>query len=406
MPGTVKKIEDYVINEKKTPLYYSKHIVKKDHTIMEPAERIKQESNHRANFLFRTVMCFSLLEDCLGAYENKDFTFVYNDMLKYNDKVKINFWPTAAYWVCFDNTVPLFLFPYFRARFIDSQLCKKLNVDGYLTFSSGFEWGGDLIEYAVAGYTWKIRRDGELLNNEPLSFLKKIFRDEALYKIIENIYKISDEYLIDQKLLPHITAEDPFLEFPIFKHTFQPRAVFSLKYIRRNIKNDEINKLENIIEQLKEFSEKLMQELALFRKNIKGIYEEKNDYIEAFLEELYNYLKVLNFRIKHRINIYYAALYFRLSHKKYRMKAMRYLVYAKKCRSEAFKVIEKFKKNFRYEEKYICKEYPNKTSYEFSYFYPAAILFFWEREEKKILYNKFNPFFMKLWNFSKILGLK
>jgi hypothetical protein len=85
---------------------------------------------------------------------------------------------------------------------------------------------------------------------------------------------------------------------------------------------------------------------------------------------------------------------------------MRYLIRAKRIRLEALKIVEKNKKNYRYEEKYIDMKLPNKTAYEFSYFSPAIKLFCWELEEKKVLYNKFNPFFMKLWDFSKILGFK
>ena len=406
IPNTIKKIEDYIIYEKNTPLYYSKHIVKKDHRVMEPIDRIREGETSKANFLFRTVMCFSLLENSMGAYENKSFSFVYNDMEKYKGKKQIVFWPTAAYWVCFDNSVPLFLFPYLKSRFDDCRVCKDLQIYGHLTFSSGFEWGGALIELAVASYSWDIRKDGELLNDHPLKFLKKIAGDSSIYATIKEIYDLTNNYLMNNKLLIHITAEDPFLEFPFFNHTFQPRPEFSLKYIRRKIKKNEISKLIGIINELTEFSDTLLNYLDILEKNIGSVQNEITKDTYELIDEIFNYLKVLNFRINHKINIYYAALCFRRSKKRFSMRSLRYLVDAKKLRLEAFKVIEKVKNNFRYDEKYISKKIQNRTSYEFSYFYPAAMLFFWEREEKELLYNKFNPFFMKLWNFLKILGLR
>ena len=406
IPNTIKKIEDYIIYEKNTPLYYSKHIVKKDHRVMEPIDRIREGETSKANFLFRTVMCFSLLENSMGAYENKSFSFVYNDMERYNDKKQIVFWPTAAYWVCFDNSVPLFLFPYLKSRFDDCRVCKDLQIYGHLTFSSGFEWGGALIELAVASYSWDIRKDGELLNDHPLKFLKKIAGDSSIYATIKEIYDLTNNYLMNNKLLIHITAEDPFLEFPFFNHTFQPRPEFSLKYIRRKIKKNEISKLIGIINELTEFSDTLLNYLDILEKNIGSVQNEITKDTYELIDEIFNYLKVLTFRINHKINIYYAALCFRRSKKRFSMRSLRYLVDAKKLRLEAFKVIEKVKNNFRYDEKYISKKIQNRTSYEFSYFYPAAKLFFWEREEKELLYNKFNPFFMKLWNFLKILGLR
>lgn len=406
IPKTIKKIEDYVTNEKNTPLYYSKHIVKKDHRVMEPIDRLGKGVTSKANFLFRTVMCFSILEDCMGAYENRNFTFVYENMQKYKDKKQVIFWPTAAYWVCFDNTVPLFLFPYLKSRFEDCRVCNDLKIDGHLTFSSGFEWGGALIELAVASYTWDIKKDGKPLNNHPLSFLKKIVRDKNIYTTIKEIYSLTSNYLMNNKLLPPLTAEDPFLEFPIFNHTFQPRPEFSLKYIRRKIKKNEISRLMYIINKLRKFSDTLSNYLDVLEKNIGSVKNDISEDTNELIEEIFNYLKVLNFRINHKINIYYAALYFRRWEKGFSMKALRYLIYAKRCRLEALKVIEEVKCNFRFDEKYISLKMPNKTSYEFSYFYPAAKLFFWQREEKEILYNKFNPFFMKLWNFLKILGLR
>jgi hypothetical protein len=328
-------------------------------------------------------------------------------MLKYKDKKQVIFWPTIAYWVCFDNTVPLFLFPYFRARFTDVQLCKELNIHGHILFSSGFEWGGFLIELAAASYTWEVKRNGVKLYCEPMGFLKKLIKDERLCDVLENIYNCSNEYLLSRKLLAHITGEDPFIDFPVFKHTFQPRPKFTIKYIRHKIRTDELRSFKKLMGNLKIYAEELTNNLKTFKNLLSTNNINKKSAEYKLCDEIYNYISVLNLRVLHKINIYYAAIYGRLKkHKRLSYKSKRYLVKAKKYRLKALTFIEKVSENFRYKDEYICGQGENKTTYEFSYFYPALVLFFWEREEKKLLCNRFNPFFMKLWNFLKILGLK
>jgi hypothetical protein len=403
IPRITKKIESYITINKGVPLFYAKHIVKKDHIIMEPSEKLRNPNPRHANFLFRTVMCFSLFDKVMGAYENETFEFIYEDMRKYSKNKKIFFWPTSAYWVAFDNTIPLFLFPYLKARLDDIQLCKKLQIHGHITFSSGFEWGGFLIETSIANYSWIIKKDGLIINNDPLYVIKKIAQN-PFHQIIEKIYHLCIDYLINKKLLPHLTGEDPFIEFPIFNHTFQPRAKYTLKYVRRKINRASFKTILKEIYLLKDFTIQLSHYLSDFSIALSSLDFSNSNVI---IEELYNYLTVLNLRIKHKINVYYAALHARTCKKSsYPNKYKKYLNQASKLREEALKIISKVMDHCRYEKRYIVDKCLNKTSYDFSYFYPASVLFFWEREEKEVLYNRFNPFFMKLWDFKKILGLK
>ncbi|MDY6821200.1 MAG: hypothetical protein SVN78_06230 [Deferribacterota bacterium] len=404
IPKTIKKIEDYIINKKRTPLYYSKHIVRKDHSIMEPINKLKSNNESQAGFLFRTVMCYSLIDKEINAYENKNFFFVYKNMEKYAGKKKILFWPTAAYWVSFDNSIPLFLMPYFRARCLDVELCKKLKIDGHIIFSSGFEWGGFLVELATSNYLWSLILDETNINNNPFYLFKKLtLRNDGLFKIIRDIYSLLNYYLITKNYLPYITGEDPFIEFPLFNYTFQPRPKYSLKYARRNIKDSEKINLIKVLQDLESCKIKIEDKLKNYKNILNNNYNYTNSY--KILDEIYKYIQVLVFRIKHRIYIYYAALIAN-NRKKLPFRGKIFLVRARKTRKEAKKIIEEVIKNFRYDKYYIYEKRANKTAYDFSYFYPAYSLFFWEREEQKILNNKFNPLFMKLWNFSKIIGLK
>ena len=46
---------------------------------------------------------------------------------------------------------------------------------------------------------------------------------------------------------------------------------------------------------------------------------------------------------------------------------------------------------------------PNPTSYSFGYVYNSVSLNYWEREEKMVKKNRYNPFIMNIYNFLDII---
>jgi hypothetical protein len=98
-----------------------------------------------------SVMYYDLFEDAGGAYQHTDFSEHRQYLL---DRMcageKAAYHPEDAYWVAFDDSVPMFDPIYVHSRWLDlAQLaqagCGPL--DEHLIFSSGWEWGYWLNDY-------------------------------------------------------------------------------------------------------------------------------------------------------------------------------------------------------------------------------------------------------------------
>lgn len=91
-----------------------------------------------------TVMYYNLFEDAGGAYLHDAFdehrAFLV-DHLQRGDPV--GYFPESAYWIAFDNPVPLYLPVYQRSRWTDLASLRDLGVqlEDHVLFSSGWEWG-------------------------------------------------------------------------------------------------------------------------------------------------------------------------------------------------------------------------------------------------------------------------
>lgn len=103
-----------------------------------------------------TVMFYNLFEDAGGAYEHADFSehreYLFEQMRAGR---RACYYPESAYWIAFDNSVPLFLPVYVRSRWLDLDGIARqahaenlAGLDGHLIFSSGWEWGYWLNDYA------------------------------------------------------------------------------------------------------------------------------------------------------------------------------------------------------------------------------------------------------------------
>jgi hypothetical protein len=103
-----------------------------------------------------TVMFYDLYEDAGGAYGYTDFSDHRTYLL---DRIAARqpaaYFPETAYWVAFDDSVPLYLPLYVRSRWLDlDRLASDPAAQGgalgeELVFSSGWEWGYWLNDYTA-----------------------------------------------------------------------------------------------------------------------------------------------------------------------------------------------------------------------------------------------------------------
>src|SRR6185503_18193487 len=95
-----------------------------------------------------TVMYYDLFEDAGGAYHHQDFAehraFLFDRL---RTGLPVTYKPETAYWVAFDNSVPMYLPLYVRSRWLDldrihAQAAAAGHADlaEHVLFSSGWEW--------------------------------------------------------------------------------------------------------------------------------------------------------------------------------------------------------------------------------------------------------------------------
>ncbi len=88
------------------------------------------------------------------TYDREDFTDMREFLLQEIGKREVFYYPETAYWVTFDNDIPLFLPQYVYARWLDLYNLRDSGMDGQINFSSGFEWGYWLNDLAAAWHVY------------------------------------------------------------------------------------------------------------------------------------------------------------------------------------------------------------------------------------------------------------
>lgn len=84
----------------------------------------------------------------------------------------------------------------------------------------------------------------------------------------------------------------------------------------------------------------------------------------------------------------------------------RLLASAVQVRQQALQLVRQQETRYRYPLQLLARQRPSLTAYSFGYLYPAATLFFWEREEQQVRHGRFDPLFMNLWDIRRTLGLE
>lgn len=116
-------------------------------------------ADSRLGVLPHTVQHYGI-NDPAPTYGNTDFRYIY-DFMAYEAGRRPTLWfPETAYWVSFDNDVPLFLPIYAERRLSDLRFIAReernrgKRIDGQLIFSSGWEWGYWLNDVIASAAAW------------------------------------------------------------------------------------------------------------------------------------------------------------------------------------------------------------------------------------------------------------
>ena len=367
-----------------------------------------------SGILVHSVMCYSVSESSAPVYGNKNQSFMLQTAKKEQPRRETWYWPESSYWVGFDTPIPLLLLPYLDARHQDIETMATLNVNGHLTFTSGWEWGYWLIDWSIARWTWEYQDTMMVRRSGSLSPLQEILPDQRLVPLWREALRLQNLYLKKRDLMRFMAAATPFAELPHpFDKPFQPAPEFHYSRLLKSGTVPEVNQLLGPpIRDLEEYAAKmggLSQRIALRIDKHKSVGSRAAPMQQRLARELTCSLSVSALRARHRA-LTLRALSAKVTERaggdeNLRNGSKSLLEQARLLRSEALKLVKQQETGYRYPLQLLIGQRDSLTAYSFGYLYPASRLFFWEREEQQVEQGRFDPLFMNVWDVRRTIGV-
>lgn len=342
-----------------------------------------------------SVMFYSLLDEKAPVYENPNLSHMKQLMLGQKDKRETWYYPENAYWVTFDNTVPMSLFPYLDARLRDIEYCDSLGIDGNLTFSSGWEWSYWLFDWSVARWNWNFYQNGQRQKKYPLQYAEELISTDGFQDYFQYHTDLQQEYIKEKELIRVLVAQTVTDEMPLGQNLeFHPRPKYSYTYIRNKATLEELKEVEELyLSPLHEFLEK--GGTKPFPANANIVEQEWKEGLDITYLRAQHRIRTLKYLI--------AVRKAKLLKEKKPKKTL--LDEAAEIRSEAMKIVRKRESNYRYPLEQLAGQYSSHTCYDFGYLFTVHHLHFWEREELQAYYNRYKFWHWNIWNVWKNIGL-
>jgi hypothetical protein len=396
-----KKILDYLtglLKKNNIRLMSRNHVVKPDQMVNsgngKEAGDILSEGQ---GLMVHTVMFYSLTDEKAPVYRNKNLRHMYNILQREKKKRPVWYFPESAYWVTFDSSVPMFLLPYFSARLGDIELCEKENIEGHLTFSSGWEWGYGLIDWSIARWCWNYSFDGKLQKKTSLQYINELVSPELQIYISEE-EKLQQEYIKDGELIRVMVAQTITDEIPgPFNLEFHPRPVYSYKYIRDKANANQLDTIRDLY----------LNPLYLY--STQGFFIDTmitSRMLNPVEKEIFDGIRMTHLRARHKwCTLKYLVTFRKNKISKTKTDADPYLQEAKLFRLRALEIVKDRESEYRYDLKLLSTKHSDHTCYHFGYLYPVHELHFWEREEMQAKNGNYNFWYKSIWNVGRTVGL-
>ncbi|MCP4439638.1 MAG: hypothetical protein GY810_11905 [Aureispira sp.] len=405
-------ITDEISNTYEAKLMGREHVVSPDNKLANnPKERAYEYTEEERlldkarGTLIHTVMFYTISEDKAPVYGNTNLQHMLDQLHKQQPQRETWYYPESAYWITFDNSVPMTHLPYLSARLDDIQLMDSLNVEGHITFSSGWEWGYWLVDWSIARWSWEHSFNGQKRKNRPTQYLGDIFKGgikEA--SLINQALELQQEYIKDRELIKYMAPFTVTDELPEkLRLHLQPRPDRSYKWLRKKSADGDLAILKKqVIEPLEEFASKT----AKIVEGLKKLKHKETEEQKIF-QELTNGIAITGLRAQHKAN----TLAYLVSKRNAKLNGGNKngdntkLEKAQAIRQEAQLLVNAQEANYRYPKELLAREFLSHTAYNYGYLYPVSKLHFWEREEEQIRQDKYGLFFMSIWDIPRIMGI-
>ena len=398
LPDTQLHFERLVARQYRRRLLYATHVIRGSDT-----EPVRRPHLPESAILIHTVMCWSISEPKAPVYGNKNQRFMLAAARAQLKRRETWYWPESSYWVGFDNSVPLLLLPYLDSRLDDIVTMQKIGAQGHLTFSSGWEWGYWLVDWSIASWVWRYADNGRERPVTAVSRLDALFSEPVLTRLWQDALTLQNRFLKDKELIRYLAASTPFAELPApFDLPFQPTPDVTYPWLLLTARPAQAAAiLDGPVAGLERYAAAMNELVARLRTGSMHLEKEQR----TLSDELTTALEVTALRASHR------ALTLRAIVAKYRPSfggrqgAAQVLQRAAAVREQGMLLVRRQEQRYRYPLALLAERRQSFTSYPFGYLYPVASLHFWKREEQQVRHERFDPFFMNLWDIPRTLGI-
>ncbi|CAN5401197.1 hypothetical protein BH09BAC1_BH09BAC1_02880 [soil metagenome] len=407
-------ITDVITNKYGAKLMGRKHVVKKDNMAVGSkvegpgyvmnAEEKQLDANR--GILIHTVMFYTATEESAPVYGNENLRHMQEELRKEIKQRETWYYPESAYWITFDNSIPMYLLPYLGARLDDIDTMAKMGVPGHVTFSSGWEWGYWTIDWSIARWSWEHTVNNQAIVHKPTEYLEELFGKEV-GKYFAEQHKLQQVYLKDKNLMQYMVAMNITDEVASAQlHLpFHPRPRWMYRYLRYKADQLTLDSVRN--EGVKPLQTFYAKSLVLDLEYGAAIEAVKDSALRTLLNELVLALDVTGLRAQHRATTIEGLLRKReaeLNGTSPKKAAAPLLLEAQTIRLKGVEMVQQMEGHYRYPVWLLARPHWSHTVYYFGYLYTTSNLHFWLREEKQISNDRYGPFYRNIWNILRTVG--
>ena len=260
------------------------------------------------------VKCHTLmfydLERPAPVYGNTDFHFLYDFMEQEYQKRQLWYFPESAWWLTFDNQLPLYLPITIEARDRDIQKLKHMlsgKLVGHHVFGTGHEWGYWQNEYcsfrmsADTDYRWT-----DCL--EDITMPMGTAADEVR-AVMEDVVAMQENEMIYGHILRYLVGTDPETEaaasIGVVFHELPPPPKAIMNWTKEEAESWQAVEAVELATMVAGY-EALVARLEAVRADVPGP-------AAPFFDEILDGIKVTGLRAKHQLLVYGAVVKFRLA---------------------------------------------------------------------------------------------
>ena len=367
-----------------------------------PYYHLPLQADERLGAWVHTTM-FYTLDHPAPVYDCEDFTHQKDFFQQAIDQRPLVFFPETAWWLGFDNNVPLVNPITGRSRQHDMEYLIDIgSVIGHINFTSGKEWTYWHYDHYLTQSTWQ-----DISWNDYLAWLSPVYGDfgTLVVPLIQQWTDLQWQHLYQDhpEIYFYLAGELPQDELGEQAGILARRPKIAFQKIIAMTESDftqwqtdDLQTLQSMLVAYQELFASIEDELSIeLAENeiiqidhtttdvdqIESPFQQKLQ--QGLQRELYISYQLFILRIQHVIALYSGVVAVRQQD---RTQADMYAMQAQMIGQQALELIQIQQSFYRYPDEVLIEEKPESlTAYPFGYLYETSTAYFWTRREEQLI---------------------